>query len=87
MLMSVSKTCDICKLARQRLDPVTMEPIKDVVRYTLRREMDQKREVGVRSRRYQMSAGGIDLCGVCWERIAKPNMNPKKAHRSGWAAS
>ena len=87
MLMSTNKTCDICQMARQRIDPETLEPIKDVHRYTLRREVDQKREEGKRTARYQKSAGGIDLCGVCWERIAKPNMNPKKAHRSGWAAS
>lgn len=84
--MSTSKTCDHCKMARQRIDPVTLEPVKDVFRYTLRRETDQKRDGGVRTGRYQKSAGGIDLCGVCWEQICKPNMNPKKAHRSGWAA-
>jgi len=85
--MGVRKVCDVCQLARQRVDPLTMEPIPDVRRYTLRREVDQTRENGERTKRYQKSAGGIDLCGNCWERIAKPNMNPKKAHRSGWAAS
>lgn len=85
--MSVAKTCDVCRMVRQRVDPVTMEPVRDVFRYTLRREMDQTRDAEGRTKRYQMSAGGIDLCGVCWERICKPNTNPKKAHRSGWAAS
>jgi hypothetical protein len=79
--MTTAKTCDVCRFARQRMDPVTMQPVADVLRYTLRREDDQRREEGIRTKRYQKSAGGIDLCGECWERICKPNMNPNKARR------
>jgi hypothetical protein len=76
--MAVRKTCDICKMSRQRIDPATLSPIDDVVRYTLRREMNQARESGGRTRRYQKSAGGIDLCGNCWDGICGPRTNPKK---------
>ncbi len=86
--MGMAKTCDICQMARQRLDRETMQPVSDVVRYTLRREVDQTRDNGKRTRRYQQSAGGIDLCGECWGRICQPRTNPKKARqpRSMWAA-
>jgi hypothetical protein len=78
--VSVRKVCDICHFARQTIDEATMEPVSDVRRYTLRREIDQTQKMGNRTRRYQQSAGGIDLCGECWERICKPNMNPRKSH-------
>lgn len=79
--MTVRKVCDICQMYKQRTDPDTLEVVPDVRRYTLRREVDQKRDGGQRVGRYQMSAGGIDLCGDCWARICKPNMNPKKSNR------
>lgn len=63
---------------RQRPDG---EP--DVVRYTLRREADQTRDNGTRHRRYQQSAGGIDMCSECWGRICQPRMNPRKARHIG----
>ena len=77
--MAVSKTCDICRAAKQKIDRSTMKPISDVHRYTLRREIDQTWTDGKRSRRYQKSMGGIDLCGDCWGMICQPRMNPKKA--------
>lgn len=84
--MSIRKVCDVCQMHRQKTDPETMQPVPDVFRYTLRREQDQRMAKGVRSGRYQKSAGGIDLCGPCWERICKPNMNPNKASRRKHAA-
>lgn len=80
--MATTRTCDVCSFARQTLDPVTRQPVSDVRRYTLRREADQTREKGIRTGRYQQSAGGIDLCGECWGRICKPRMNPKKSNRA-----
>lgn len=79
--MSIARACDICRMSRQRIDPVTMQPIVDVIRYNLRREVDQTSEMGRRTRRYQKSAGGIDMCGECWGRICQPRTNPKKANR------
>lgn len=76
--MATAKACDRCGFARQKL--IDGQPVSAVTRYTLRREVDQTRptERGVRSRRYQKSAGGIDLCDECWERICKPRTNPNK---------
>lgn len=74
--MGEQKWCDVCRMFRQKVDGTP-----DVKRYTLRREVDQTRENGERPRRFQMSAGGIDLCGECWEKIAKPRMNPNKSRR------
>lgn len=76
--MSTVKSCDKCGFARQKM--VGGAPVGDVVRYTLRRETDQTREVGRRVRRHQQSAGGIDLCGPCWSAICAPRMNPAKSH-------
>jgi hypothetical protein len=76
--MATKKTCDVCGLAR--ISVVDGQPVSNVRRFTLRREADQKRERGVRTNRLQQGGGGIDLCQECWERICKPNMNPKKAN-------
>jgi hypothetical protein len=73
--MSTQKHCDKCGFSRQRVDGSSA-----VVRYTLRREVDQTRPLadGRRAQRYQQSAGGIDLCDDCWESICKPRTNPNK---------
>lgn len=73
--MSTQRACDVCHMFRQRADGSV-----SVRRYTLRREDDQTRSNGLRLNRKQVSAGGIDLCHECWEKIAAPNLNPKKSH-------
>jgi hypothetical protein len=77
--VTTRKTCDVCSLARIKM--VGGEPVSDVSRYTLRREANQRMVDGARLQRKQQGAGGIDLCGECWDRICKPNTNPRKANR------
>ena len=74
--MGNQKFCDHCGFYKQRSDGSPA-----VLRYTLRRETDQTRANGQRTKRYQVSAGGIDLCDDCWTELCKPRMNPRKSHR------
>ncbi len=82
--MSTQKACDHCGFVRQKV--VDGAPVSAVTRYTLRREVDQTVPTpgGGRERRYQKSAGGIDLCDDCWERIARPRTNPNKGRSTGF---
>lgn len=68
--MGTLKTCDKCKMAPD-----------SVSRYSVRRYVKSipgQRHVGT----FQ-SAGSIDLCLPCWERICKPRTRTGDYTRSG----
>jgi len=75
--VGVTKTCDVCRFSRQRIDPITNELRSDVVRYTLRYDKVNRKVNGVVTR-VQNSAGGIDLCGDCWQRICAPRTRKRR---------
>lgn len=80
--MAFARTCDVCHLAKQRLDKETMQPVNDVFRYGLSRQFYES--IGGVERRYRMSSyGGIDLCGECWDTIAKPKTKPHTRGKTG----
>jgi hypothetical protein len=67
--MSVQRICDVCHYIKQNVDGTT-----SVKRYSLRREEGKRFE----KTRQQISAGGIDMCDECWEKIGLPRTNPNK---------
>lgn len=77
------RTCDVCKSG-----------VGPPSRYMLRRYHPQNRRriPGVKVERTFESAGSIDLCDPCWERIAKPRTRPNGNYPSrkgmkGWLSN
>ena len=74
------RTCDVCKSG-----------VGPPSRYMLRRyhPMNRRRVEGAPPLRTFESAGSIDLCDRCWDRIAKPRTRPNGNYPSrrgqkGW---
>ncbi len=63
MTVTTTRVCDVC--GRQGVD---------VLRYGLNRQ--QPARDGRRNTTW--GAGGIDLCGECWQRIGRPKTRPHR---------
>lgn len=74
--MPVVRICAICQQTKQKIDPKTMEPYTDVIRYSLYRRRPVPNSPNGKTTQFGM--GGIDICGDCWTKYAKPNHRAKK---------
>ncbi len=78
--MSTQRACDVCAMYRQNRDGTSA-----VVRYGLSRQLPngKLRPEGRPAFGRVGGFGGIDLCGECWERIAKPKTRPELVGKTG----
>jgi hypothetical protein len=69
------KTCDICGIPGSDKNAV--------LRFGLRRMVTKK--VGGKWTSRSHASGSLDVCNECWEKYAKPRMQPQKGRkRGGW---
>jgi len=70
------RVCSVCKMTKQKVDPLTLEPMDDVKRYGLYRQVvlpGRFRKDGKKAYHRERGYGGIDLCTECWEKNCSMN--------------